>query len=232
LSKAPAFQLYSNDFLVDTLDWTIEEIGIYTRLLFYQWTNGKLPGEHNRLARIAGCSVKKFDHNWKNVSPKFIQNGDGYLRNERLENTRIEQEQYIEMQREKGKKRADQRWHNNIATATNRLQPEGQPEGQPKDGSSSSSSIKKKEFNKKEKISQIPPPIEDVIAYCKERNNGVDPQKWFDAYQAKGWMIGKSKMVDWKAAVRTWEKPNDKPKKKYFSTVADIEKEEREHGVK
>ena len=64
----------------------------------------------------------------------------------------------------------------------------------------------KKEINK-EKIS-IPPDINDVIAYCLERNNGVDPRQWYDSYQAKGWMIGKNRMVDWKAAVRTWEKNN------------------------
>jgi len=54
-----------------------------------------------------------------------------------------------------------------------------------------------------------PPTLEEVAAYCRDRNNGVDPQKWYDFYSAKGWMIGKNKMKDWKAAVRTWEKSND-----------------------
>jgi hypothetical protein len=56
----------------------------------------------------------------------------------------------------------------------------------------------------------IPPLIDDVVAYCKERGRGVDPHKWFDFYASKGWMIGKNKMKDWRAAVRTWEK--DEPK--------------------
>jgi len=56
----------------------------------------------------------------------------------------------------------------------------------------------------------IPPTLEEVAAYCQERNNGVDPQKWYDFYAAKGWMIGKNKMKDWKAAVRTWEKRQQK----------------------
>lgn len=56
----------------------------------------------------------------------------------------------------------------------------------------------------------IPPKIEDVISYCKERNNGVDVNKWYDFYSSKGWMIGKNKMKDWKAAVRTWEKKSEK----------------------
>jgi hypothetical protein len=51
----------------------------------------------------------------------------------------------------------------------------------------------------------IPPKIEDVTVYCQERDKGVDPQRWYDHYTANGWMVGKNKMKDWKAAVRTWE---------------------------
>jgi hypothetical protein len=53
-----------------------------------------------------------------------------------------------------------------------------------------------------------PPTLEEVKAYCLERKNSVDPQKWHDFYTAKNWMIGKNKMKDWKAAVRTWEREN------------------------
>ena len=51
-----------------------------------------------------------------------------------------------------------------------------------------------------------PPTLEEVKAYCRERGNNVDPERWMDFYQSKGWMVGKNKMKDWKAAVRTWEK--------------------------
>lgn len=50
-----------------------------------------------------------------------------------------------------------------------------------------------------------PPLINEVDEYCRERKNNVDAQRWFDFYTSKGWMIGKTKMKDWKAAVRTWE---------------------------
>ena len=52
----------------------------------------------------------------------------------------------------------------------------------------------------------IPPSCEDVTAYCNERSNSIDPQKFLDYYQARGWLLNKSKMRDWRAAVRTWEK--------------------------
>ena len=58
-----------------------------------------------------------------------------------------------------------------------------------------------------------PPTLEEVTAYCIERNNDIDAQAFIDFYTAKGWFIGKNKMKDWKAAVRTWER-NRLPKKK------------------
>lgn len=55
-----------------------------------------------------------------------------------------------------------------------------------------------------------PPTVDEVRAYCKERGNGVDPQRFVDYYSSNGWMVGKTKMKDWKAAVRTWEQRDSK----------------------
>ena len=57
----------------------------------------------------------------------------------------------------------------------------------------------------KEKGPMRRPTVEEVRAYCSERGNGIDPQAFVDFYEAKGWLVGKSTMKDWKAAVRTWE---------------------------
>lgn len=51
-----------------------------------------------------------------------------------------------------------------------------------------------------------PPSLDEVSAYCTERRNKVDPQTFIDFYESKGWIVGKTKMKDWKASVRTWEK--------------------------
>lgn len=67
----------------------------------------------------------------------------------------------------------------------------------------------KYKYKEKENIggkSPIPPPIDDVILYCKQRKNNIDAHQWFDHYEARGWMIGKNRMKDWRAAVRTWER--------------------------
>ena len=54
-----------------------------------------------------------------------------------------------------------------------------------------------------------PPNVEEVAAYCQERGNGVDASRFVDFYSSKGWMIGKTKMKDWQAAVRNWERSSD-----------------------
>lgn len=55
-----------------------------------------------------------------------------------------------------------------------------------------------------------PPSVEEVAAYCKERQNGIDARRFVSYYEARGWMLGKNKMKDWRAAVRTWERGSDK----------------------
>lgn len=54
-----------------------------------------------------------------------------------------------------------------------------------------------------------PPTLEEVKAYCEERNNNVDAERFIDYYSANGWVQGKGKPIkDWKACIRTWEKNN------------------------
>ena len=65
-----------------------------------------------------------------------------------------------------------------------------------------------------------PPTIDEVKQYCEERKNNIDPMAFIDFYSSKGWMIGKNRMKDWKAAVRTWERKR-KEKSQAESSVYD-----------
>lgn len=49
------------------------------------------------------------------------------------------------------------------------------------------------------------PTIDEVRDYCVERGKKVNPEQWFAHYEANGWLVGKNRMRDWRAAVRTWE---------------------------
>jgi hypothetical protein len=57
------------------------------------------------------------------------------------------------------------------------------------------------------------PSVNDIVDYCKERNNNIDAEAFIDFYESKDWKIGKNKMKNWKAAVRTWERRETKKPK-------------------
>ena len=53
----------------------------------------------------------------------------------------------------------------------------------------------------------VPPDVSEVVAYCSERKNGIDPAAFIDYYATRGWKLnGGQTMRDWRAAVRTWER--------------------------
>lgn len=84
----------------------------------------------------------------------------------------------------------------------------------PQDSMGKVSIVKNSLEKEKDNINVIPkekskrfvkPTIEQIQKYCDERENDIDAQRFYDHYESKGWMIGKSPMKDWQAAVRTWE---------------------------
>ena len=57
------------------------------------------------------------------------------------------------------------------------------------------------------------PSVEEIKQYCLQRNNGIDAEQFFDFYESKNWYVGKNKMKNWQAAIRTWEKRKTKTSK-------------------
>ena len=71
----------------------------------------------------------------------------------------------------------------------------------------------KEKDNVKEKVKDndnsvvrfTPPTKQDVMDYCQEKGyTDVDVERFMNYYTSNGWMVGKNKMKDWKAAVRNW----------------------------
>lgn len=54
------------------------------------------------------------------------------------------------------------------------------------------------------------PTLDEVKNYCNLRNNNIDAEAFIDFYESKNWKIGKNKMKDWKACIRTWERRETK----------------------
>lgn len=92
-----------------------------------------------------------------------------------------------------------------------------------------------REDKRREKNIFIAPTHQEVLQYCLERNNNVDVDKFIDFYESKGWMVGKNKMKDWKASVRTWEKDSKESIKQ--PTIVDplverAKKLQEQYGIK
>ena len=65
--------------------------------------------------------------------------------------------------------------------------------------------IKNKYFKK--------PSVSEIEFYSKQKEYKIDAEAFYDFYESKNWMVGKNKMKDWKAAVRTWQRrETSKPK--------------------
>ena len=100
-------------FLVDTAEMTNEEVGIYMRMLCYQWENGSVTSDTDRLPirlplnpQGGGVTIPPF------VLRKFIKDQEGNLHNEKMELTRIEVLQKIDKQSIGGRKGAEGKWGN------------------------------------------------------------------------------------------------------------------------
>lgn len=77
-----------------------------------------------------------------------------------------------------------------------------------------------------------PPTLDEVREYCQERNNNIDPETFINFYESKGWFVGKNKMKDWKASVRTWERNRKKEEKPLGYIPGNYDFEELENSIK
>ena len=65
---------------------------------------------------------------------------------------------------------------------------------------------KKKDLHETKERVYKKPNVEEISSYCQERNNNINPEQFYDYYEANGWKINRNPMKDWKATVRNWER--------------------------
>lgn len=153
------------------------------------------------LARRYGSSKEKFEVIIKSYG--LFEYTDEVFYSPSLVNRMLILEQKREMQRQK----AEKRWAKDAAALPRHCH--GITTAMQVKNSKVKNRIVKnsieKDSKEKDNRNTVPPLFDWIELYCKERNNSVDARKFFDFYQSKGWKIGKEKMKDWQAAVRTWE---------------------------
>ena len=77
-----------------------------------------------------------------------------------------------------------------------------------------------------------PPTLQEIKDYIKEKEYGVDAAAWFAHYEKVGWKVGKNKMIDWKAGIRTWQFDTRNEKKPLNVQPKAWTPEKREPGSK
>ena len=205
--KAPAFQLYTDDFLAGTLEMSQEEVGQFIRLLCHQWNRGSIPVETEKQQRLTGGCVSV------DVLAKFRLCEDGSLRNERLESVRTERGLFLQQQSIKGQQSAEKRRlaasaiQPELNQTSTEVQPDTQPDGQPESNSSSPSPspIVKKMADKPPRVRFQKPTAEELTAEAIKIGLPLpEVDKFLNYYESNGWKVGKNSMKSWPAAMKGW----------------------------
>lgn len=133
----------------------------------------------------------------------------------------LAQLEYLKEISEKAQNNAKIKWNKYYATAK-RPHSEGNATAMP---------IKENKIKENKKIYNIiPPTLEMVKNYCQERKNTVKAERFINFYEAKGWLVGKTKMKDWQAAVRNWEETLT-PEQEIKTLINSCQKENPEDGI-
>ena len=195
MAKDPAFLFYSSDFLTGVLDLTMEERGQYITLLCIQHQKGPLNEKTIRLSvgSISDC-----------VLSKFQKNEDGLFYQKRLCEEIEKREKFTESRRNNGSLGG---------RPSKNKKPNGKPNGKPnenhtedenEDENINTDVVEIKKELAKNKNFKIPE-FSEIVEHFKFRNSTeIEAAKFYNFYQSKNWMVGKSKMKDWRAAANGW----------------------------
>jgi uncharacterized protein YdaU (DUF1376 family) len=201
--KAPAFQLYVNQFLAGTIEMSQEEVGCYIRLLCHQWNRGSIPVEPDKLQRLAGGSVSD------DVLAKFPTWPDGQRRNERLEHERSKQIEFREKQRQKGiasglARRNQPDLSRGSTVVPTVVQPDHQPETNFTFTSTTTSKVDNNNTNAPAR--RFVPPTRDEldVEALKLGLPSTEVDKFVAYYGSNGWKVGKVAMKSWTHALAGW----------------------------
>ena len=217
MPKIPYFPFYPDDWISSpkVMLMTMEQRGIYITLLSYAWNfpDGVLPDNMSLLQRFChGAKAKNIAHV---LDTCFERRADVGWTNPRMLHERSKVVTKRENISQASKIRESQKKQYTIVAdflhdrEDNQIQIQNQKQNHIKEESKDMVAKTKKQF--------LPPTIEDVKKYCSLRGNKVSPETFVDFYESKGWMVGKNKMKDWKAAVRTWEKNRDGKSQSFFT---------------
>jgi len=182
MSKDPAFLFYSSDFLTGTMFMDNDQVGKFIRLICAQHQKGRL----TKKDMLKICITYDED-----IFSKFAIDESGFYFNERLEQEADKRKAYSESRRNNRKKKED------VINISNTYVQHMENE------------IEIENIIENKKVARFQKPtLLELKTYMLEIGMADVSEKWFDYYESNGWLVGKNKMKNWRAAVRTWKNNN------------------------
>lgn len=253
--KLPAFQFYPGDWRKDpgVQSLSFHDRGVWFEILCLMHESeerGKLllrgqPMPEDALSRLLGLDKQSLTKTLTTLVEYGVASCDpatGVLFNRRM----VRDEKLRKIRQEAGKLGGNPRLLNQTANQ-NQTTGDNQkptPSSSPSFSSSDNNTqtgktpdggfvLSAEEQGTKRARAFVPPTPDEVTVYAQEIGYPMDGQAWCDSYAAKGWMIGKAKMKDWRAAVRNWKASGWKPDGSKQSTrggTSTYEQEKLAHG--
>ena len=207
MSKDPAFLFYPNDWLGETMGMTFEQKGAYLELLMLQFNRGHMPLP--LIHQVVGAL-------WEAVKEHFEADEEGRYYNLRLEEEVQRRRTYCASRRKniQGVNQFSERGGHMGGHMTSHMETAiGTGTGTEAEAGTEAESVSKAQSAADTGVPRlkavparfVPPTPQEVAAYCAQRGSGINPQRFVDFYASKGWLVGRSPMKDWKAAIRSWE---------------------------
>lgn len=233
MAKDPTYPMYAQDFDMDTSFWSLEEIGIYIRLLNACWINNGIPNDVSKLARISRVSKAEFESHWYgDLKDKFYEK-DGQLFNKKQEEVR----QYRTQQKVNGSKGGRPKKIKKEKPNQNQTETQTKTESKPKRKVSNEIEVEyeiEKGIEKGGVGEKGVPSLEEFEEYAISKKPDVDLQAVglkFEAWKESGWRTGGKnghKIKNWKSTLL-----NTLPylKKVESESLSATDKLRRKHGI-
>lgn len=215
----PAMPFYVGDWLkapdIQCLSYELK--GIWFEMMCFMWESserGVLLYTKEELSRLLRLPEDLLEQKLKQISSKGIYSvraEDGAIYSRRM----IKDQKIREIRKKAGKTGGLRSFASRFGQAKDEAKCEDEDETETEDV------IVKKQNNKSVQKKFKIPTVEEISEYCMERKNNITAEAFFDYYEVRGWLVGKSKMKNWKAAVRTWERNGFEKEKEQDDGIPD-----------
>jgi hypothetical protein len=210
--KRPSFQFYPADWLSDMqvrlLPWASR--GLYMDLICYCWREGWIPSDGSAIAQLCGC------HDLAIIEPCLLlfqphPEDPSKLVHKRLIEEKNQQDNHRKERSESGKRGAKARWNKDCKLSHSSANGSAIKQPIAKNASSTSTStstffLEEEGADRETRTSKAKGTLDQLRTYAKEIGlPESDGESRFYGWEANGWMTGKNRIKDWKAAMRTWK---------------------------